>query len=94
MLTLLFAACTSSGFDVLDETFTAENGLSADVAIVVPEETSSEKPLGALLFFSADFENSYYYDEATARGVARGVRVACRLSGAGTSPVGPSRVSP
>lgn len=48
---------------ILDETFTAENGLSADVAIIVPEGASSERPLGVLLFFSADLENWAYVEE-------------------------------
>jgi hypothetical protein len=64
MFALLLAACTSSSYDVLDETFTAENGLSANVAIVVPENTDSTRPLGALLYFSADFDNSEYVDQA------------------------------
>lgn len=42
MLPLLFAACTAP--TVLDETFTAENGLSANVAIVVPEDKGSGTP--------------------------------------------------
>lgn len=62
MLPLLFAACTAP--TVLDETFTAENGLSANVAIVVPEDKGSGTPLGVLLYFSADFENWNYVEEA------------------------------
>lgn len=64
MLPLLLAACTPSTPTVLEETFTAENGLSAKVAIVVPEDAESSRPLGALLFFSADFDNSQYVEQA------------------------------
>ncbi len=57
MLALYLAAC-STGATVLDETFTADNGLSAPVAIVVPEQTGDKRPLGVLLYFSADFDNA------------------------------------
>jgi hypothetical protein len=61
MLFLLLAACSSRS-NVLDETFTSDDGTTASVALVMPEGTSD--PAGVLLFFTWDFGNSAYYEQA------------------------------
>lgn len=70
MLALFLAACSSpssTSGTTLDETFTADNGLSAKVALVVPDSTSDGSAPGVLLFFTEDFGNSGYLDAAELR---------------------------
>ena len=65
MTLLLLAACTTNAASVLDETFTSSNGLAANVALVVPDSPSDQPPLGVLLFFTEDFGNSGYLEQAS-----------------------------
>ena len=66
MIVLLLVACTATKSQtVTDETFTSENGLSADVALVVPDDDESgASASGVLLFFTWDFGNSEYLKQA------------------------------
>lgn len=68
ILFLLACASSKSGShgssDTLDETFTDSAGLSAKVALVLPEEEPDGAAPGVLLFFTWDFGNQEYFDQA------------------------------
>ena len=61
---LALIACTSTPGELLDETFTDDAGVEGKVALVVPSLGDSNDALGVLLFFSWDFGNSFYKEEA------------------------------
>ena len=60
----MFLSMGCSSVQIVDETFTSDSGLTAKVALVVPEQTNGSAPPGVLLFFTEDFGNNGYRKQA------------------------------
>ncbi len=61
---LLLVGCAAKSPKILDETFTSDQGLSARVALVIPEGTGDGASPGVLLFFTWDFGDAAYRKQA------------------------------